>query len=794
MSQGFPFLIRDRACLGALFVALMAILSLLGPTQALAVISWYFALQLCAVAIIPSLVKLLPRSPDLGWGLSKLLGVVLVAWLAWILSLLGLAFSFKIVLASLLIIALPWFLLWQRTLEQVARAKDEILQVEYLFALLFVGFILIRAFLPEISWGEKPMDFSFLNYFVRTQSLPPEDPWAAGHTMQYYYFGFIVLGALHHLSGVEPSIGFNLSLCTIIPLAACVLYSGLRALGLTRRQSLLIPLAICLFSNFETFRIWIFDHKATNFDSFWASSRAFQSPGINEYPFWAFLFGDLHAHFIALPFLACAIVGGAQLHRCVNQHRISSFCIPTAVALGALLSTNSWDFLTVSAWLAACLFPASIPILAVTLLAACFLPEELRTLKVVMAAYLAICFLALIVLRLPFRQVRAIFLNALLIAIISGIVALPWILTSTPTRSPGWGFNRGSEMNSIAQIVRVHGLWFLALISLDLVLAVRLSKASKVTNFGIALAYAATPIVLAGIAWHAASTDWSTWIIALSSVLAFIGINTFQDSDSNEALRPLGLAIACAAILITASELFYFIDRMNTLFKVHNTIWLLLGLGALSVITQIPRLSKHERWALFPLATTCAIGIAASFLNIKATLIETSPRAEGKRPTLDGTAYLKDKHPEDLQMYQWINQNVPGTPALLEATGKPYESEPFSRVVMHTGLPILLGWEYHVSQRGVDAKDLDDRRRAVRDVYTTVDATAARKLLERYKIELVYVGDRERQAFPGRGLLKFEVARDDFVLLARRGQNALFAVASSPLIKLAEPSTELEDK
>ena len=793
MIVSFPTSLRDRICLTALVLSLVATAWLLGVTHELAAIRWYLSIQLCSIAVAPLFVLLLGHTPDRGWGLTKLLGALLLAWLAWVLSLCGLAFSFKIVLASLLILALPWFLTWRQALDQLWRSKEDIIQIEYLFVFLFVGFIIIRAYLPEISWGEKPMDFSFLNYFVRTEDLPPQDPWAAGHTMQYYYFGFILLGALHHLSQVEPALGFNLALCTIIPTAVCVLFSGLRALGLSRRQAVLIPMAIYLFSNFETVRIWIYEHKSINFDSFWASSRAFQSPGINEYPFWAFLFGDLHAHFIATPILACAIIGGCLLHFSINRSEISPFSIPTAIALGALLSTNSWDFITTSAWIAACLFPASIPLLAVTLLGSSFLPQELRSPKIIVVAYFALCFLALIALRIRFRQVRAIFLNSLIIAAISCFVALPWLLTSAPTHPPGWGFNSGSEMNSLAQILRVHGLWLISLVSFDLILALRLSKADKLANIGITLAYALTPVVLAFIAWSAGNTDWSIGIIALSSLLAFIGINAFQNSNSSEILRPLGLAIACAAILISASELFYFIDRMNTLFKVHNTIWILLGLGSLSVGTLIPQLIKSERWALAPVGAACLIGITASVLNIKATLFENSPRAEGMRPTLDGTAYLEKTHLADLQMYQWINQNISGTPALLEATGPPYHSDPFSRVAMNTGLPILLGWEYHVSQRGLEAKDLEQRRRAVREIYTTIDSAAARKLLDQYKIELVYIGDRERQAFSGRGLLKFEIARDDFVALVRRGQNSLFAVASSPLVALAEQPHESED-
>ncbi|MCG4627878.1 DUF2298 domain-containing protein, partial [Anaerostipes hadrus] len=71
--------------------------------------------------------------------------------------------------------------------------RKQVLTVEKLFYGTTALFLVLRSCQPEIFWGEKPMDFTFLNYFIRLEQLPPQDPWAAGHVMQYYYFGTYLL-------------------------------------------------------------------------------------------------------------------------------------------------------------------------------------------------------------------------------------------------------------------------------------------------------------------------------------------------------------------------------------------------------------------------------------------------------------------------------------------------------------------------------------------------------------------------------------------------------------------------
>src|SRR5690606_3160147 len=108
---------------------------------------------------------------------------------------------------------------------------------------------------------------------------------------------------------------------------------------------------IVLLSNLEVLRL-LFEGSKKTFDLFWASSRLFTEPAITEYPLWALLFADLHAHVIAIP-IALALIAlmlrfltaeRSALDRSLVLHRL--MC---GLLLGVLFATNTWDFISYGA-------------------------------------------------------------------------------------------------------------------------------------------------------------------------------------------------------------------------------------------------------------------------------------------------------------------------------------------------------------------------------------------------------------------------------------------------------------
>jgi uncharacterized membrane protein len=76
-----------------------------------------------------------------------------------------------------------------------------------------------------------------------------------------------------------------------------------------------------------------------------------------------------------------------------------------------------------------------------------------------------------------------------------------------------------------------------------------------------------------------------------------------------------------------------------------------------------------------------------------------------------------------------------------------------------TGIPTLLGWDFHEIQwRGASIiPDEDARKRDIETIYRSTDARVVQDLLAKYQATYVYVGPMERVAFGQNptGLSKF---------------------------------------
>jgi DNA-binding beta-propeller fold protein YncE len=146
----------------------------------------------------------------------------------------------------------------------------------------------------------------------------------------------------------------------------------------------------------------------------------------------------------------------------------------------------------------------------------------------------------------------------------------------------------------------------------------------------------------------------------------------------------------------------------------------------------------------------------------------------GPRGTLDGTRYLRTFAPAEAAAFEWLNRTVPGIPVLCEAYGPSYQE--FSRVSMNTGLPIVIGWEYHVFQRGHSRAEIERRIGDVKTIYTSADKAAVEKALSRYRVALVYVGSLERSTYAGANLARFAEWTDLFTPAYRNPEVTIFAV------------------
>ncbi|MFN3412935.1 MAG: DUF2298 domain-containing protein, partial [Thermoanaerobaculum sp.] len=208
-----------------------------------------------------------------------------------------------------------------------------------LFLLSFFFFLLVRAFNPEIYWGEKPMDSAIFTLLLRCPDLPPQDPWFAGYPLNYYFFGFLPYVFLARAAMVPASVAFNVATATVPALAFVAAAACGYALS-KRRAGAWLAGTLTQLAGTAYFLFHPNHLAAPNFDRFWASSRVIAET-INEYPVWTALFADLHAHFLSTPGFLSALALLLALVR-ANQQR-SLLGLPLALVLASQFMSNTWE-------------------------------------------------------------------------------------------------------------------------------------------------------------------------------------------------------------------------------------------------------------------------------------------------------------------------------------------------------------------------------------------------------------------------------------------------------------------
>lgn len=223
------------------------------------------------------------------------------------------------------------------------------------------------------------------------------------------------------------------------------------------------------------------------------------------------------------------------------------------------------------------------------------------------------------------------------------------------------------------------------------------------------------------------------------------------------------LLLALLGLLLTlAPEFVYlqdvFMTRMNTVFKFYFQAWVLWSLaGAWQLTTWLRPVNARKKQAVGR-----SMAAAVTFLLIAAGLVYTvlavpaRAREQGVPWTLDGAAWLQNAYPEDAAAIAWLNDNIEGTPVIVEAPGDLHRAYVYEgRISAFTGLPAVLGWGGHQLQWRGNYDESGAREADLNLLMTTLNHTEATRILERYNVGYIYVGPLERQRYPKEALAKF---------------------------------------
>jgi len=209
-------------------------------------------------------------------------------------------------------------------------------------------------------------------------------------------------------------------------------------------------------------------------------------------------------------------------------------------------------------------------------------------------------------------------------------------------------------------------------------------------------------------------------------------------------------------------------DRMNTVFKFYVQGWVLFSISAAAALGwTLSELDQwHPNWRRFwTTGVFLLVGIAFLF-TLTASNAKIRDRMTADVPlTLDSMEYMAYARywdgqdmdlSQDYRAIRWLQDNVIASPVIVEGHTSEYRWG--ARYTIYTGLPAVIGWNWHQRQQRALTPDtwVFNRVAEVNDFYNTADLDQARKFIDKYDVRYIIVGQMEHIYYPPGGLLKFE--------------------------------------
>lgn len=764
---------------------------------------WFVALAV-GVLGFPIAAVLLRRLPDAGAGLAFPVGLLLASYAYFVLRVFSVLPSgrggYVLALGLLALVAAAtagrdrWLLVtWYRVWPALVVAAG-------VFTFAFFGYVAFRSYNAEIGGTEQPMDFMYLNATLTSPEYPPHDPWLAGESASYYYFGYLQSGVLTAVSGVPASVGYNLSLAYTFAATASgaaslafalarwvvgargrkwAMAAGAAAIGLLLFVGSLSAMFEWAAAHghtnravFEAFGVeWMIPCEPgqadncysgqlnprttswypSEFGFWWRGSRII--PGtITEFPFFSFLLGDLHPHVMSLPVVLLSLGvamatwrgrGALGWRRHLNDPLTG---LALAVIIGALAFQNAWDVITFSAVLALAVFA-----------------RNLRALPAAAAALAGASYLG------P-------------VALAAAIGYAPWWLT--------FGSQAEGMYAYVGEGTRpAHAfLQFGPLLAAGLLAALFASRRGGLPGLvRVSIATAWVPLLpfLGWLALAAARGDladgldargtggWVT-LVFYGAVVWLLTTVAVSMTLSRRAAAPVAAFAATGALLLFGSELFLIRDvffgsvpRLNTVFKLSYQAWVLLALaGAVGIVARLRAAVLFRRPAAYlalPAAWLAAAGLVypllAAFNRTGNFSLPT---------TIDGLEAVARNDPNDYALTLWIQQHTTPGEVVFEATGRRWQGsagqQPVivngnvdyseaGRIAARTGRQTPIGWYFHEIQWRGDTPDnraeFTRRQDLVDSAYLSGNPETVLAAMGEFDARYLVVGRVEMANYPG---------------------------------------------
>ncbi len=813
--------------------------SLINRSDFVAIVVWWGLIGLIGILAFPITRTAFSGLRDGGYPAARIVGLLIVAWGSWLLGSMGVPVTAtSIALVILVLAGVSFVLVWRRRadfIDFLRTNRSEILITEGIALGFFILDLIIRFYNPDL-WhpsfgGEKPMDFSYLNAVLKSTTFPPYDPWFAGGYINYYYFGFVIVGMPIKLLGLMPSIAYNLVIPTMFATLALSAYTvAFNLVARFREDETQFPLpnpriagfaaavAVVLLGNLGTARMIYDGFKTIGATSggepqgimgmvqalrgfarfitlrgqmpypfhqwYWNPSRVITpGPGeagpITEFPFFTFLYADLHAHMINRPLTVLAI-GWSLSWLLDSKRRNKRSWLSLVVTLfvgglifGALRPTNTWDF------------PVYWAIGVVAIVYGVWLRDRTQSQEAVeetdkrskqlMAAVEGVLFVGSVTLRgfvrnlfLGWSLIRKLGLKVFIeIVITVGLfVALAQYLYRPYHQWYGVGYVEANiwagSRTPLIDYLTVHGLFLFVIVSwmawetIQWMATTPLSALQRLKPFAAWLAiggltFVAVTGLLVGEGFEIA--------LIVFPLIAWSGILLLRPGiavQKKVLLSLVGIGIALTFV-VEVVVLVGDISRMNTVFKFYLQVWEMFSIAAAASLAWLLSTTTfwNRQWKRVWLLVLAVLVFSAALYPLIAAPAKMDDRMASEAPKdLDGMAFMPyaerfELHDtlsldEDYQAITWMQDNIQGTPVIVEANVPEYRWG--SRFTIYTGLPGVLGWPNHQRQQRVAGPPglVDERLSEITYFYLTQSIDEARDFIDRYGVQYVVLGQLER--------------------------------------------------
>jgi uncharacterized membrane protein len=679
------------------------------------IIFWWLVLFALGSLSLPLVFSLFKKFWDKGYIFSKIISLMVLTYLILIFGVLKILPFNNISIVLLIILSLLFNVLYlsrpgrfKQFLTLIKSHYRVFLLEESLFLLIFLTWSIIRGFAPDIEGLEKYMDWGFINSILRTSFLPPQDMWFAGQSINYYYFGHLMFAVLTKLSSIPSTITYNLAIATVC------------SLTFTSGFSLSSNLAF----NFLKIKTQIGRIILIGF-----ISSLLLTFGGNLHPVYKIIKNNIENN------------GKLTLTQNAFSKAVSDYWYPDAtrfIGFDPDVQDKTIHEFPIYSFVVADLH-GHMNDIPVILFFCAFLFSILLNIK-------KDFFNWKLIIGSGFILSVAYMTNAWDMAVYGLLFAITLFLFNLFQDNFLTAFNK-TVINGLMTIAA----WYLFTLPFSL-------NFIPMTN-GLRLSDGHTPFYQLFVLYG------GFWLITLP-FLVFIIYKLLKNLKSKQLISKnistadifvLGIVLT-ATILIIIPEIGYIKDiyiyehrRANTMFKLVYQAFIMYSLTAGYIIFRF-RQSLKNKFLLNSYKTIFFL-IFVSHLIYPYFAVKSFYGLKDYKG-LDGLRYLQELYPDNFKAVEWINKNIQGQPVILEATGDSYTT--YNQISVSTGLPTIEGWLVHewLWRGGYDEPGA--RLEEVNKIYESTDLDEIKSILQKYKVEYIFVGAKEYEKFPTIGEKNFE--------------------------------------